>query len=98
VAYVGRDDWILCQITSKSYGDEQSIVIVDDNFETGSLHLVSYVRPGKVFTANSSIIKSQVGRLKEQPFVNIVDAIINVLRSGIASKTISGEAVEDLGE
>ena len=32
LAFAGRDDWILSQITSKSYGDEQAITIDDDSF------------------------------------------------------------------
>lgn len=86
LAYVGRDDWILCQVTSKPYGDEQAVAINDEHFETGTLRLVSYVRPGKLFTANGSIIRSQVGRLKEGAFENIIGAVVKVLRSGLASE------------
>jgi len=86
LAYAERDDWILCQVTSKAYGDDQAIVIEDDSFESGSLRLVSYVRPGKLFTANSSIIKSQVGKLKEDPFENIIETVVRFLRSSIVSE------------
>ena len=40
LAYAGRDDWILCQITSKSYGDTRVITLDDDSFATGSLRVV----------------------------------------------------------
>ena len=30
LAYSGRDDWILCQITSNPYGDPHSIMINDE--------------------------------------------------------------------
>ncbi|MBC8509120.1 MAG: type II toxin-antitoxin system PemK/MazF family toxin [Chloroflexi bacterium] len=85
LAYAEKDDWILCQVTSKSYGDSWAIKIEDENFEIGSLHLVSYVRPGKLFTANSSIIKSQVGKLKGESFEKIIEAVVKVLNSSIAS-------------
>ena len=87
LADAGMDDWVLCQITSKAYRDKQAIVIEDDNFDTGSLRRTSYVRPGKLFTANDSIIKSQVGYLEEKTFRDIIDAVITVLRSSLASES-----------
>jgi len=30
LADVGRDDWILCQVTSKPYGDAGAIVLTSD--------------------------------------------------------------------
>jgi mRNA interferase MazF len=50
-ADAGRDDWILSQITSKSYGDAQAIPLHSVDFAHGSLRLGSFVRPGKLFTA-----------------------------------------------
>ena len=46
LASADRDDWILCQLTSKPYGDGRAIQITDADFATGGLHLVSYARPG----------------------------------------------------
>ena len=51
LADAGRGDWILCQITSNPYGDPRAIELVDSSFATGSLRVVSYARPGKLFTA-----------------------------------------------
>lgn len=82
LAYAGKDDWILCQITSNPYGDKQALIITDDDFETGSLRLVSYARPGKLFTANNSIIKSQIGKLEEESFQSIIDAVVKLIRTG----------------
>lgn len=98
LACVERDDWILCQVTSKSYGDNQAIIIDESSFETGSLKLVSYSRPGKLFTANSSIIKSQVGKLKEESFKNIIEAVVKVLRSSLASEETEAPEQEVIGE
>ena len=83
LANVGRDDWILCQITSIPYGDPQAIALSDDDFATGSLHVASYARPGKLFTAHRRLMVSRVGQLKAQPFQHIVDAVIQILRSSI---------------
>jgi len=48
LADAGRDDWALCQITSKSYADPNAIEIKDTDFSSGSLKLTSYARPGKL--------------------------------------------------
>lgn len=57
------DDLILCQITSKPYTSKLAICIRSVDFTKGSLPIVSYVRPNKLFTANSSIIKKTAGQL-----------------------------------
>jgi mRNA interferase MazF len=98
LAYAERDDWILCQITSKPYGDSQAIVIEDDSFEAGSLRLVSYMRPGKLFTANSSIIQSQMGKLKKEPFENMIEAVVKVLRSSIVLEATEESLQESADE
>lgn len=72
-ADIGRDDWILCQITSTPYGDPRALPLADDDFATGSLHIVSYARPGKLFTAHQRLMVSRVGQLKAQLFRNIVE-------------------------
>lgn len=61
LAFAGKGDWILCQITSKRYGDPKTIEISKDDFKTGSLRTTSFVRFAKLFTANESLIVSQIG-------------------------------------
>ena len=53
LAAAGRDDWVLCQITSNPYADTAAVRIDDADFATGSLQRVSFARPGKLFTANA---------------------------------------------
>jgi mRNA interferase MazF len=83
LADVGRDDWILCQVTSKPYGDARAITLTGESFVTGSLRLTSYVRPGKLFTASRDLMVDQVGTLKEEVFKQIIEAVVAVLRSGL---------------
>jgi mRNA interferase MazF len=54
LADAGRGDWVPCQITSKPYYDPRAIELTGGDFAGGSLHVVSYARPGKLFTANRS--------------------------------------------
>jgi mRNA interferase MazF len=83
LADAAKGDWILCQITSKSYSDPQAIELTDDSFAKGSLHVVSYARPGKVFTGNRSLIVRLVGELKKDVLEAIVNAIAEMLREGL---------------
>ena len=41
LAAVGRDDWILCQITSNPYGDSRALRLTDEDFALGALRVVS---------------------------------------------------------
>ena len=52
LANAGRGDQILCQVTSKPYGDPGAIELDDTAFASGSLRVTSYARPGKLFTAS----------------------------------------------
>ena len=87
LASAGREDWILCQVTSKPYGDARSILLNDSGFESGSLRVESYVRPGKLFTAHQTLMVSEIGRLNEAMFDQIIEAIVALLKSGTKPKS-----------
>jgi len=82
LAEAGRSDWILCQITSKSYSDEKAISLNAPDFARGSLRLASYVRPGKLFTAHSSLVANQVGELQPGKFSAVRDAVVRLIQKG----------------
>ncbi len=79
LAYAGRDDWILCQITSKPYGDPRAIRLEAGDFAHGSLRLTSFARPGKLFTAHASLVAGQVGELQAGKFAAIREAVIRMI-------------------
>lgn len=83
LADAGRDDWILCQVTSNPYGDERAIGISNESFLEGTLDRESFVRPGKLFTASRNLILRQAGQLKAEALSNIVQAVIDLLRSHV---------------
>ena len=80
LADVGRGDWVLCQVTSNPYGDPRALELTDSDFSTGSLRTLSYARPGKLFTANRSLIVSQIGALTAEAFEGILDAVVDLLK------------------
>ena len=81
LANAGRGDRILCQVTSKPYGDAGAIELDQSAFASGSLRVTSYARPGKLFTASRDLVTSQVAVLKPDIFKRVVDAVVDLLRS-----------------
>ena len=79
IADVGRGDWILCQVTSKPYGDDRAIPITEQDFEVGGLRVASVARPGKLFTAHTTLLISEVGRLSVVAFERIRRGVISIL-------------------
>ncbi len=67
---VGRAEFsnlILCQITSKAETSKRALLLTDQDFRVGSLHLDSYIRPDKLFTVEAAIIEKTMGKLHHQP-------------------------------
>ena len=85
LADADRGDWILCQVTSKPYGDTRAIRLEDTSFSAGSLRVLSYARPGKLFTANQDLIVSEVASLTSQSLKQVVDAVVDLLGAGSSS-------------
>ena len=80
LADAGREDWVLCQVTSNPYSDMRAVTLSDRDFDAGSLQRKSYARPGKLFTANRGLISAQVGILKDEPFAQLVEAVVTLLK------------------
>lgn len=81
LANASQDDWILCQVTSNRYADNSAIELQGSSFETGSLMRVSYVRPGKLFTANRELMQIELGSLKQNIYKKIIDRVVSILKS-----------------
>lgn len=86
LANAERDDWVLCQVTSKAYADPTAITIENDDFDEGSLKIASYARPGKLFTANASLMLSCAGTLKPECIACIIDGVIELLNPSLKSE------------
>ncbi len=75
LARVEFDNLVLCQITSKPYASKRAIQILSSDFSQGSLPLTSYVRPDKLFTADVTIIQSNVGELKQKTMMIVTQKV-----------------------
>lgn len=101
LADAGRGDWILCQVTSKPYGDTRAIRLEDTSFSAGSLRVLSYARPGKLFTANRDLIVSEVATLESLLLKQVVDAVVEpplcrqlIMMSANLRETMPNKAME----
>jgi mRNA interferase MazF len=79
LANSGKGDWILCQLTSRSYADERAVELTDRDFLSGGLRVTSYARPGKLFTAHEGLFISEVGILMPVVLQRITDRICSML-------------------
>ena len=82
LADAGRGDYVLCQITSQPYGDPLALKLDDQDFATGGLHVESFVRPGKLFTADANLILSTEGKLTAAAYQRVLNTVVNLLRVG----------------
>jgi mRNA interferase MazF len=78
LAQLGQGDWLVRQITSKSY-DKQAIEINQANFFCGSLQRVSFARAGKLFTAHESLFSDVARQLTNEKFNQIKQAVIALI-------------------
>ncbi|MEM1116282.1 MAG: type II toxin-antitoxin system PemK/MazF family toxin [Bacteroidota bacterium] len=79
LADAGRGDVVLAQVTSKPYADPGAVELTGASFARGGLNLTSYARPGKLFTANDTLIVRDVGALTAAALDEVLDAVIKVL-------------------
>ena len=80
LAGVGRADWIICQITSNPHADPRAIPLSGSDFVRGGLQRLSFVCPGKLFTANESLFSGRPGSIDLSTFIRVREAVIAVIR------------------
>jgi len=82
LAQANREDWWLCQITSKEYQDPYAIALFESDFENQALPFKSYIHPSKFFTAHSSLIQKTVGLVKLSKHQRVIDKMVTLLQLG----------------
>jgi len=73
------DDIILCQITSQNT-DNNSMLLDESSFSSGSLPVISYIRPTRIFTADKNIIIRKAGVIKESLRKEVINTIIDLMK------------------
>lgn len=74
------DDVILCQITSNTV-DPLAIPLVVSDFNQGAIGHDSYIRPNRLFTADSNLILRCAGRISNPKINEVIDKIVEIIRS-----------------
>ncbi len=86
LAHAGREDWLCLQITSRAYADPFAIELTDSDFSRGSLRRISYVRPGKLFTAHQALFRRIAGRITDEKLEQVRNRVIELVGEGPLSK------------
>ncbi|MEO0538712.1 MAG: type II toxin-antitoxin system PemK/MazF family toxin [Cyanobacteria bacterium P01_A01_bin.123] len=81
IASLGRQDLILCMITSQSSNDQYITAISNRDFVSGTLNRDSYVKANRVFTANERIITYIAGTLVPDKVNEVISNLITILRT-----------------
>jgi mRNA interferase MazF len=79
VANLPGDDLVLCQITSQDRGDRDALPLVDADFASGGLRRASYVRPGRLFTADRTLVLGAAGTLKPEVMGRVTARLVEIL-------------------
>ena len=80
LASADREDWVLCQVTSRPYGDTRVLELRDADFMVGGLRVPSFARPAKPFTAHQSLFVAEIGKLNRQATDRILAAVTQVIQ------------------
>lgn len=75
VAVVDFDDIILCQITSRVYTSSHPVQLQAADFADGGLPADSYIRPDKLFTADTSVVSNVYGTAEREKILEVHRAI-----------------------
>ena len=78
LAAADRGDWVLCQVTSKPYGDRRAVELTSADFVVGGLRLVSYARPAKLFTAHESLLVAEAGKSSAASLRKVIGVVVEV--------------------
>ena len=79
LANLQGDDIILVQITSQAISDWYSVPLSDDDFLSGKLNRSSNIRPNRIFTADSAIIRYKIGSIQPKKLGETIAKVIEIL-------------------
>ena len=80
VSCLSGSDVILCQITSQATADQHSILLEGNDLADGALMHASYIRPARIFTADTQLILYRIGHLKLYKIREVIEKIIHIIQ------------------
>jgi mRNA interferase MazF len=73
------DDVLLCQITSKPYGNKRVVTLTTSDFSEGSIVVNSFIRPDKIATLDRGRIKRKLGTIDDKKLSEVKQELKNIL-------------------
>ena len=87
LAEAGRGDFLLCQITSKQYGDMHALPLCEPNFASGSISRDSFIRVAKIFTGSQALILGVAGHLTHSKLSDVIHQLVDLLSACLGNET-----------
>lgn len=87
LAEASRGDFLLCQITSKQYGDLHALSLKESDFLSGGIKRDSFIRGSKLFTANEALILGIAGHLTHSKLSEVICQLIEMLSACLKDDT-----------
>ncbi len=81
IAPLRGEDVILCQLTSRTIGDNYAIPVDEADFASGRLKQPGNIRPNRLFTADTHIILYRVGHLKAEKLAEVIDKLVGIIKN-----------------
>ena len=78
IAELSGIDIIICEITSQSRKDVDAISLKQKDFQEGNLNIDSWIRPNKLLTLESSMIKYKIGKLKKEKIKQVEKQLVKI--------------------
>jgi mRNA interferase MazF len=76
---VGRGDFLICQITSKQYGDLHVLPLNESDFVSGGIKRDSFIRVFKLFTGSEALILGVAGQLTHSKLSEVIGQLVEML-------------------
>ena len=87
LAEVGRGDFLLCQITSKQYGDRHAIPLCESDFASGSISRDSFIRVAKIFTGSQALMLGVAGHVNHSKLSEVIRQLVDLLSACLGDET-----------
>ena len=87
LAEAGRGDFLLCQITSKQYGDLHALPLCESDFASGSISRDSFIRVAKIFTGSEALILGVAGHLTHSKLSDVIRQLVDLLSAYLRDYT-----------
>lgn len=75
-------DVVVCAITSRLANAANSVILADDDLETGTLERPSRVKAANVVTLEKSVIRRKIARVKKEAFARVMREVEATFTNG----------------